>query len=72
MSKIKFVNHSSFLVETSKNIFLCDPWYEGSAFFNGWNLVSQEINNSAIIKTLSEKKKILIFGTRMNIQIIFL
>tara|TARA_Y100000816_G_scaffold283002_1_gene259350 strand:+ start:2289 stop:3620 length:1332 start_codon:yes stop_codon:yes gene_type:complete len=57
MSKIKFVNHSSFLVETSKNIFLCDPWYEGSAFFNGWNLVSQEINNSAIIKTLSEKKK---------------
>ncbi len=57
MSRIKFVNHSSFLIETSKNIFLCDPWYEGSAFFDGWNLVSQEIDNNVIIKTLSEKKK---------------
>lgn len=38
--KIKFVNHSSFIVETDKTSLICDPWLEGSVFNNGWKLLS--------------------------------
>lgn len=37
--KIKFINHSSLLIETDSESILCDPWYEGTAFANGWRLL---------------------------------
>jgi UDP-MurNAc hydroxylase len=37
---IRWVNHASFLLETGKIKLICDPWIEGTAFNNGWRLVS--------------------------------
>jgi UDP-MurNAc hydroxylase len=56
---IKFLNHSSFLIETEKSILLCDPWYEGKVFCNSWDLISKEYNNDYIIKYLLEQNKII-------------
>tara|TARA_B100000886_G_scaffold42576_1_gene26116 strand:- start:2310 stop:3689 length:1380 start_codon:yes stop_codon:yes gene_type:complete len=45
---IKFLNHSSFLVCYKETKILCDPWFFGSAFQNGWSLLydkSHDINN---------------------------
>lgn len=36
--KITFVNHSSFIVEHDGKTVLCDPWFEGTVFNNGWKL----------------------------------
>ena len=36
--KIQFVNHSSVLVKSKFNI-LCDPWYCGTSFADGWRLL---------------------------------
>ena len=38
--KIEFVNHSSILFDSGKERVLCDPWYEGTAFANGWRLLN--------------------------------
>jgi len=39
--KIKFVNHASFIIDTPKVKLICDPWFEGTAFDNGWSLLSK-------------------------------
>ncbi|MCY7409235.1 MAG: MBL fold metallo-hydrolase [Chitinophagales bacterium] len=39
--EIEFVNHASFIVKTKSGQFICDPWLEGTAFDNGWKLLSQ-------------------------------
>lgn len=39
--KIEFVNHSSFIIEHSGKRIICDPWFEGAVFNNGWNLISK-------------------------------
>lgn len=39
--KIKFINHSAFIVEHSDIKLICDPWLEGLAFNNGWSLLSK-------------------------------
>ena len=41
MEQITLINHASVLIETDGIGLLSDPWYEGSAFSNGWELVSQ-------------------------------
>lgn len=38
--RITFVNHASFIVEHDGVRLLCDPWLEGTAFDNGWALLS--------------------------------
>ena len=38
--RIVWVNHASFIVESGQVRLICDPWLEGSAFNDGWNLVS--------------------------------
>jgi hypothetical protein len=46
-NKLKFLNHSSLIVETGKTKILCDPWFTGTAFNNGWRLLfenSHDIN----------------------------
>lgn len=37
--KIKFINHSSIIIDTGSEKILCDPWYTGTAFANGWRLL---------------------------------
>ena len=39
--KIKFVNHSSYIIEHNGVSILCDPWLEGKVFNNGWDLISK-------------------------------
>ncbi len=39
--KIKFVNHSSFIVEHNGVSIIADPWLEGKVFNNGWDLISK-------------------------------
>ena len=55
--KLKFINHASYLVENEKTILLHDPWLEGRAFNNGWELLSQEIGNLEMIEYLVQSKK---------------
>ncbi|HTC00375.1 MAG TPA: MBL fold metallo-hydrolase, partial [Ferruginibacter sp.] len=39
--KIKFVNHSSFIIEHNGVSIISDPWLEGKVFNNGWDLISK-------------------------------
>lgn len=39
--RITFVNHSSFIIEHSEIRLICDPWLDGTAFLNGWKLLSK-------------------------------
>lgn len=39
--KIEFINHSSFIIEYKDVKLICDPWLEGTAFDNGWGLLSK-------------------------------
>jgi L-ascorbate metabolism protein UlaG (beta-lactamase superfamily) len=39
--KTKFIGHSSILIESGKDKILCDPWYTGTAFNDGWKLLSE-------------------------------
>ena len=39
--KIKFVNHSSFIIEHEGISIISDPWLEGKVFNNGWDLISK-------------------------------
>ncbi len=41
--KIKFINHACFIVESEGQRIMCDPWFEGSAFDNGWSLMYEKI-----------------------------
>ncbi len=48
MSKVQFINHSSLIVTDTKTRILCDPWYKGTAFQDGWSLLhdkSHDIND---------------------------
>ncbi|MBW8050437.1 MAG: hypothetical protein FVQ77_08885 [Cytophagales bacterium] len=37
--KITFVNHASFIMEKANVRVICDPWFEGPVFNNGWKLL---------------------------------
>lgn len=39
-SKIFWVNHASSILEHDGVRLICDPWIEGTAFNNGWRLLS--------------------------------
>jgi UDP-MurNAc hydroxylase len=38
--KVDFVNHASFILEHAGTRVMCDPWLEGTAFNDGWALLS--------------------------------
>lgn len=38
--RIEWVNHASFVVQSGPIQLICDPWIEGTAFNNGWKLLS--------------------------------
>lgn len=39
MTKIKFVNHASYILHHDNISLITDPWIEGNAFYEGWNLI---------------------------------
>ena len=41
---LKFLNHSSFII-TSETKILCDPWFKGTAFSDGWSLLYDNSHN---------------------------
>ena len=54
---LKFLNHASFMIESSDSILLCDPWLEGCAFDNGWSLLDKSTDNLQILSYLETSKK---------------
>ena len=47
--KIVFLNHASFIIQQNNVKILVDPYLFGSAFNNGWNLLT-EVDHSKEIK----------------------
>lgn len=52
--ELQFINHASVLISNKGIGLLSDPWYEGSAFNNGWKLI-YENNNNEIDSMLNNK-----------------
>lgn len=59
MGTLEFVNHACFFYENSDFIFICDPWVEGTAFNDGWNLLDRSTSNKELISKILENKKFL-------------
>ncbi len=57
MSRLTFINHASYLVESDRSVLVVDPWVEGNAFDNGWGLLDQSITNKMLIEYLAGFKK---------------
>ena len=57
MGNLEFVNHACFFYENLDFIFICDPWVEGTAFNDGWNLLDCSTSNKELISKLSKNKK---------------
>ena len=57
---IQLINHASISIKLSKDTYLLsDPWYEGSAFDNGWELL-YENNDDSILQILEKTNYIFI------------
>lgn len=41
--KITWVNYASFLLSAGEVNLICDPWLEGTAFDDGWSLLSKTV-----------------------------
>jgi len=41
--KIKFFNHACFSVENYGEVLLCDPYLNGTAFNDGWDLIVEDV-----------------------------
>ncbi len=39
--KVEFIGHSSILINCGDDKILCDPWYTGTAFNDGWKLLAE-------------------------------
>ncbi len=57
MKILKFLNHSSYLLENNDTILLQDPWFEGTAFNKGWALLYGGISNLEVINYLKDSRK---------------
>lgn len=44
-SQVTFLNHSCINVSSGATTILCDPWFTGSAFDNGWRLLAEETHD---------------------------
>jgi hypothetical protein len=51
------LNHASFAIECDSELLLIDPWFEGTAFNNGWALLDQTTSNKIVIEYLIKSKK---------------
>jgi UDP-MurNAc hydroxylase len=52
-----FLNHASFAIEGDKELLLIDPWFEGTAFYNGWSLLDTQSSNINVIAWLKSLRK---------------
>ena len=52
MQSIKFIKNASVLISDGKKSILSDPWYQGSVFNDGWELL-QTFEDSDIIKIIN-------------------
>ena len=57
---VKFINHASILISNSNKSVLTDPWYSGSVFDDGWNLLYENLPNE--IEKLLEKVNFIWFS----------
>jgi UDP-MurNAc hydroxylase len=57
INQLHFLNHASFAIERDSEILLIDPWYQGSAFHNGWALYDESTSDSSIIEWLKRSQK---------------
>lgn len=57
MSKLTFLNHASYMIETENSVLIVDPWVEGYAFDKGWALLDKSTTNEALIDLISASKK---------------
>jgi hypothetical protein len=57
---IQFINHASILISNSNKSILTDPWYSGSVFDNGWNLLYE--NSKEKIEQLLKKVNFIWFS----------
>jgi len=40
-ARVRFLNHSCLSVSSGATTILCDPWFTGAAFDNGWRLLAE-------------------------------
>jgi UDP-MurNAc hydroxylase len=57
INQLHFFNHASFAIERDSEILLIDPWYEGTAFHNGWALLDASTSDASVIKWLKQSRK---------------
>ena len=55
--EVIFNNHASVTIKTNDLNILTDPWFNGSAFNDGWNLLDCSTSNKELISKLSKNKK---------------
>jgi len=51
-TSIEFINHASVIIKGDAISILSDPWYQGSIFHKGWNLLC-ETSDSQILNVLN-------------------
>jgi hypothetical protein len=39
---VQFLNHSCIIISDGETSILCDPWFKGSAFDDGWRLILED------------------------------
>ena len=44
-STVKLINHASAKINVDGISIISDPWYEGSVFHKGWNLIYENEEN---------------------------
>ena len=44
-SVVKFLNHSCVEIRSDKTTILCDPWFKGKAFGDGWSLLAENTHD---------------------------
>ena len=47
-SSIELINHASVKLMLGEKTILTDPWYEGSVFHKGWQLIHRQEKNQII------------------------
>ena len=55
--KLTFINHASYMVESTNSILIVDPYIEGLAFDNSWALLDKSTSNKEIVEYLITQKK---------------
>ena len=46
---IEFVNHASVIISFEEISILSDPWFNGSAFDNGWRLMHEPQDGEIVV-----------------------